>query len=67
MKATIMSKTDSIVKNEIMDEVYAIREELSRQCDYDVTKLVDSLGEYRKELEKQGIRFVSKEDVEKRQ
>ena len=61
-----MSKTDSIVCNEVMDEVYAIREALSRQCDYDVTKLVDHLAEYRKELEKQGVRFVSKEDLEKR-
>ena len=62
-----MSRTNSIVSNEIMDEVYAIREELSRQCDYDVTKLVDYLSEYRKELEKQGVRFVSKEDLEERQ
>ena len=53
--------------NEIMDEVYAVREELSRKCDYDVGKLVDYLCEYRKELEKQGIKFVTKEDVENRQ
>ena len=61
-----MSKTKSIVCNEIMDEVYANREELSRKCGYDVGKLIDYLGEYRKELEKQGVRFVSKEDLEKR-
>ena len=63
-----MSKTDfgSIVSNEILDEVYATREELARKCDYDVGKLVDYLAERRKELEKQGVRFVSKEDLEKR-
>ena len=59
-----MSKTESIVSNEIMDEVYAIREELSRKCDYDVGKLVDYLTEYRKDLEKQGVKFVTKEDLE---
>ena len=55
------------MENEILDEVYAIRDELSRKCDYDVGKLVDYLAERRKELEKQGVRFVSKEDLEKRQ
>ena len=66
-----MSNTElqsrSIVDNEIMDEVYANREELSRKCDYDVGKLVDYLAERRKELEKQGVKFVTKEDVENRQ
>jgi len=66
-----MLHTDSprrpIAENEILDEVYAVREELSRECDYDVAKLVDYLCEYRQELEKQGVRFVNKEDVEKRQ
>jgi len=63
-----MSNTElqsrSIISNEIMDEVYSIREELSHKCDYDVGKLVDYLGEYRKELEKQGVKFVTKEDLE---
>ena len=58
---------DEFAKNEILDEFYAVREELSRECDYDVAKLVDHLRECRQELEKQGVRFVSKEDVEKRQ
>ena len=56
----------SLAENEVMDEVYANREELSRKCDYDVGKLIDYLAERRKELEKQGVRFVSKEDLEKR-
>ena len=49
-------------ENDVLDEVYATREELARKCDYDVGKLVDYLAERRKELEKQGVRFVGKED-----
>jgi hypothetical protein len=52
--------------NEVMDEVYAIREELSRKCDYDVGKICDYLAERRKELEKEGVRFVTPEESERR-
>jgi hypothetical protein len=66
-----MSNTESprrsIVDNEVMDEVYANREALSARFNYDVHELGDYLRERRKELEKQGVRFVNKEDVEKRQ
>ncbi len=56
-----------IVDNEILDEVYAVREELSARFDNDVHKLGDYFRECSKELEKQGVRFVGKEDMEKRQ
>ena len=55
------------MENEILDEVYANREALSSRFNYDVHKLGEYFREQEKELEKQGVRFVSKEDVEKRQ
>jgi hypothetical protein len=56
-----------IVDNEILDELYAYREALAARFDYDVHKLGEYFRECSKELEKQGVRFVSKEDVENRQ
>ena len=56
-----------IVENEILDEVYANREALSARFDYDVHKLGEYLRSCRKELEEQGFRFVTKEDLEKRE
>lgn len=53
-------------ENEIMDEVYANREALSARFNYDVHEMCNYFRERSKELEKQGIRFVSKEDLEKR-
>jgi len=56
-----------IVENEILDEVYANREALSARFDYDVHKLGEYLRERNKELEKQGVKFVTKEKFEERQ
>ena len=55
-----------LTENEIMDEVYANREALAARFNYDVHEMCNYFRERRKELEKQGIRFVSKEDLEKR-
>ncbi|MCL2346969.1 MAG: hypothetical protein FWC50_01780, partial [Planctomycetaceae bacterium] len=55
-----------LVENEILDEVHAVREALSARFEYDVHKLGEYLRSRRKELEEQGFRFVSKEDLEKR-
>ena len=55
------------MENEILDEVYANREALSARFDYDVHKLGEYFRERSIELEKQGVRFVSKEDLEERQ
>ena len=66
-----MSNTESrprlFMENEILDEVYANREALSARFDYDVHKLGEYFRERSIELEKQGVRFVSKEDLEERQ
>ena len=53
--------------NEILDEVYANREALSARFNYDVHELGKYFRERGKELEEQGVRFVSKKDLEKRQ
>jgi len=50
-----------------MREVYANREALAARFDYDIHKICEHLREYRKELEKQGVKFATKEDVENRQ
>ena len=60
------TKQRSLVENDILDEVYANREALSARFDYDVHKLCEYFRECSKELEKQGVRFVGKEDLEKR-
>lgn len=66
-----MSNTESqprlFMDNEILDEVYANREALSARFHYDVHELGNYLRERRKELEKQGVRFVGKKDLEERQ
>ena len=66
-----MSKTNydmrPIVENEILDEVYANREALASRFNYDVHELGKYFREQGEKLEKQGFRFVTKEDVEKRQ
>ena len=49
------------MENEILDEVYANREELSKRFHYDVRELGNYLRKRRKELEKQGICFVTEE------
>ena len=46
--------------------MYANREALAARFDYDIHKLCDYFRERGKELEKQGVRFVSKEDLDKR-
>jgi len=58
------SKSRSIVDNEILDEVYANREALAARFNYDVHELGKYFRERSEELEKQGIKFVTKEDLE---
>jgi len=58
------SPSRSIKDNEILDEVYANREALAARFNYDVHELGNYFRERSKELEKQGVRFVSKEDLE---
>ena len=55
-----------LTENEVLDEVYAVREALSARFDYDVHKLGEYLRSRRKEIEAKGFRYVSKEDLEKR-
>ena len=62
-----VNHTKRITDNEIMREVYANREALAARFDYDIHKICEHLREYRKELEKQGVKFATKEDVENRQ
>ena len=61
------TKQRSLVENDILDEVYANREALAARFNYDVHEMCNYFRERSKELEKQGVRFVSKEDLEKRQ
>jgi hypothetical protein len=65
-----MSSTETkprlFIENEIMDEVYANREALAARFDYDVHKMGDYFREQEKELEKQGFRFVTPEESERR-
>ena len=65
-----MSDTETrprlFIENEVLDELHAYREALAVRFDYDIHKLCEYYREQTKELEAQGVPFVSKEDLEKR-
>jgi len=65
-----MSNTETrprfFIENEVLDEVYAVREAIAASFDYDIHKYCEYLRSQRKEIEAKGFRFVSKEDLEKR-
>ena len=45
--------------NEILEDLYRVREEHARECDYDVKTIFARMKEHLKELEAQGWRVVS--------
>lgn len=51
--------------NEILEEIYRVREEHARECNYDVKIIFARMKEHLKELEAQGWRVVSPEPREK--
>ena len=51
--------------NEILEDLYRVREEHARECDYDVKTIFARMKEHLKELEAQGWRVVSPAPREK--
>jgi hypothetical protein len=47
--------------NEILEDIYRVREEHARECNYDVKTMFARMKEHLKELEAQGWRVVSPE------
>ena len=45
--------------NEILEDIYRVREEHARECNYDVKIMFARMKEHLKELEAQGWRVVS--------
>ena len=45
--------------NEILEDIYRVREEHARECGYDVTAIFARMQDHLKELEAQGWRVVS--------
>ena len=45
--------------NEILEDIYRVREEHARECGYDVKTIFARMKEHLKELEAQGWRVVS--------
>ena len=45
--------------NEILEDIYRVREEHARECNYDVKTIFARMKEHLKELEAQGWRVVS--------
>ncbi|MEO7299373.1 MAG: hypothetical protein ABI042_12450 [Verrucomicrobiota bacterium] len=45
--------------NEILDEIYQLRAEHARECDYDIHKIFDQLRDGTKELAAEGWKIVS--------
>lgn len=45
--------------NEILEDIYRVREDHARECDYDVKTIFARMKEHLKELEAQGWRVVS--------
>jgi len=51
--------------NEILDDIYRVREEHARECAYDVNTIFARMKDHLKELEAQGRRVVSPAPREK--
>ena len=51
--------------NEILEDIYRVREEHARECDYDVKTIFARMKTHLKELEAQGWRVVSPEPRER--
>lgn len=47
--------------NEILDEIYRVREEFARECGYDVHVMFARMNEDVKKLKAEGWKFVSPE------
>jgi len=44
--------------NEILDEIHRVREEIARECDYDVHKLFEQMRQRTEKLKAEGWRVV---------
>ena len=66
-----MSNTETrprfFIENEVLDEVYAVREAIAASFDYDIHKYCEYLRSLRTEIEEQGFKFADMEDLKKRQ
>ena len=49
------------MSNEILDEIRRVRDEMARECDYDVHKLSKMIGEGTEKLKAEGWKFVTPE------
>ena len=44
--------------NEILDEIHRVREEIARECDYDIHKLFERMRQRTEQLKAEGWRVV---------
>ena len=52
-------------ENEILSEIHRVREEIARECGYDVHKIFDYVREREREAAARGVKFVSPAPREK--
>ncbi len=52
-------------ENEILAEIHRVREDIARECGYDVNRLFDYIREREREAAARGVKFVSPEPREK--
>jgi pyridoxine 5'-phosphate synthase PdxJ len=45
--------------NPLLEEIRQIREEIARECGFNVRTMMDRLREYERELKARGVKFVS--------
>ena len=53
-------KENNIWKDPIVEEIHAVREQIARECDYDLKQIIERL---RKKEEEYSGRIVRKEDL----
>jgi len=46
-------------ENEILAEIHRVREDIARECGYDVNRLFDYVREREREAAARGVKFVS--------
>ena len=52
-------------ENEILSEIHRVREDIARECGYDVRRLYNYVREREREAAKRGVEFVSPAPREK--
>ncbi|HEV7403474.1 MAG TPA: hypothetical protein VGO11_11120 [Chthoniobacteraceae bacterium] len=50
---------NTVELNPLLEEIRQTREQLARESGFNVRKMMDRLREYERELEAQGVKFVS--------